>query len=87
MVPNLAVRGSQEEKTPERALFHMQPHFPSLYTYPMTRPILISIFVIVLIVVIVGVDILFFRDRFWERLVANIGIVLIFLAFFLRFLK
>jgi hypothetical protein len=40
-----------------------------------------------MVVVIVGVDVLFFRDRFWERLMANIGIVLVFAAFCLRFLK
>jgi len=37
--------------------------------------------------VIVAVDLLFFRNRIWERLMANIGIVLIFGAFYLRFLK
>jgi hypothetical protein len=37
--------------------------------------------------VIVGVDLLFFRNRLWERLTVNIGIVLVFAAFYLRFLK
>ena len=37
--------------------------------------------------VIVGVDFVFFRNRFWERLIVNIGIVLVFAAFYLRFLK
>ncbi len=41
--------------------------------------------VLVMIVVIVGVDLLFFRHEFWERLIANIGIVLIFTAFYFRF--
>lgn len=36
---------------------------------------------------IVAVDILFFRNRFWERLMVNIGIVLVFSAFYLRFLR
>jgi hypothetical protein len=40
-----------------------------------------------MIAVIVGVDIAFFRQRFWERLIANAGIVLVFAAFYLRFLK
>ncbi len=35
--------------------------------------------------VIVGVDFAFFRNRFWERLLVNIGIVLVFGAFYLRF--
>jgi hypothetical protein len=37
--------------------------------------------------VIAGVDLLFFRNRLWERLTVNIGIVLVFAAFYLRFLK
>lgn len=40
-----------------------------------------------LVIVIVGVDVLFFRNRFWERLMVNVGIVLVFAAFYLRFLK
>jgi len=40
-----------------------------------------------MIIAIVGVDVLFFRNHFWERLMANIGIVLTFAAFALRFLK
>lgn len=53
----------------------------------MTRPILLTVFIVALIAVVVGVDVLFFRDRFWERLIVNIGIVLVFVAFYLRFLK
>ena len=34
--------------------------------------------------VIVGVDLVFFRNRFWERLMVNVGIVLVFAAFYLR---
>jgi len=41
----------------------------------------------VLIAVVVSVDLLFFRDRFWERLIANVGIVLVFAAFYFRFLR
>ena len=37
--------------------------------------------------VIVGVDFVLFRNRFWERLTVNIGIVLVFAAFYLRFLR
>jgi hypothetical protein len=39
------------------------------------------------IAVIITVDVLFFKDRFWERLAANVGIVLVFAAFYFRFLK
>jgi protein-S-isoprenylcysteine O-methyltransferase Ste14 len=45
------------------------------------------LYVLVLIAVVVGVDVLFFRNLFWERLIANVGIVLVFAAFYLRFLK
>jgi hypothetical protein len=43
--------------------------------------------VLVLVAVVIGVDVAFFRNRFWERLMVNVGIVLIFGAFYLRFLK
>ncbi len=45
------------------------------------------LYVVVMAAVIVGVDIVFFRNRFWERLTVNIGIVLVFAAFYLRFLR
>ena len=47
----------------------------------------VVLYVFVLIAVVVSVDLLFFKDRFWERLIVNIGIVLVFAAFYLRFLK
>jgi hypothetical protein len=53
----------------------------------MTKNMSAIIYVVVWIAVVVGVDLLFFRDRFWERLMANIGIVLVFAAFYLRFLR
>ena len=42
---------------------------------------------VAMLAVIVGVDFGFFRHRFWERLIVNIGIVLIFVAFYLRFFR
>lgn len=47
----------------------------------------IALYVIAMVALIVGLDILVFRHRFWERLIVNIGIVLVFGAFYLRFLK
>jgi hypothetical protein len=44
------------------------------------------LYAVVMVAVIVGVDFAFFRDRFWERLMVNIGTVLVFAAFYLRFL-
>jgi len=43
----------------------------------MTKQILIVMYIVILIVLIVGIDILFFKDRFWARLLANTGIVFI----------
>jgi hypothetical protein len=53
----------------------------------MRRPAVVALYVLALVAVIVGVDILFFRNQFWPRLIANVGIVLVFAAFYLRFLK
>ena len=47
----------------------------------------VALYVLVMVAVVVGVDVLFFRHRFWERLMVNVGIVLVFAAFYLRFLK
>ena len=47
----------------------------------------IVIYVLVMVATVVAVDILFFRHHFWERLMANIGIVLVYIAFYLRFMK
>jgi hypothetical protein len=51
------------------------------------RQVAIGLYVLAMVAVIVSVDILFFKHHFWERLLVNVGIVLVFLAFALRFLK
>ena len=53
----------------------------------MGRHVASALYVVLMVAVIVGVDFLFFRDRFWERLMMNVGLVLVFLAVYLRFLK
>lgn len=53
----------------------------------MNSSYVIAIIIVLLIIVIVSVDVLFFRNLFWERLMVNIGIVLVFAAFSLRFLR
>jgi len=53
----------------------------------MTRNMSVVLYTVVMIAVVVSVDLLFFKNRFWERLIVNIGIVLVFAAFYLRFLK
>jgi len=45
-----------------------------------------TLYVILMAALIVAVDLLFFKNRFWERLTVNVGIVLVFVAFYLRFL-
>lgn len=47
----------------------------------------IILYVVLMAVVIVAVDVLFFRDRFWQRLVANVGIVLIFALVYFTLLR
>lgn len=47
----------------------------------------IVLYVFALVAVVVTVDVLFFRDRLWVRLMVNAGIVLVFAAFYFLFLK
>jgi hypothetical protein len=53
----------------------------------MGNPVVAVLCVLAMVAVIVGVDLLFFRDKtwFWERLAANVGIVLLFGSFYFRF--
>lgn len=53
----------------------------------MDRQVATVLYVVAMAAIIVGVDFLFFRNRFLDRLIVNIGIVLVFAAFYLRFLK
>ena len=53
----------------------------------MSRRPAIALYVLALVAVVVGADILFFKHQFWERLIANIAIVVVFAAVYLRFLK
>ena len=53
----------------------------------MGRQAWVALYVFAMVVVVVGVDLLFFRHQAWERLAVNVGIVLVFLAFYFRFVK
>ena len=53
----------------------------------MARHVPVVLYLVAMVAIIVSVDFGFFRNRFWERLTVNIGIVLVFAAFYLRFLK
>ena len=47
-----------------------------------------GLLIVAMVAVVVGVDLLFFRSGrwTWERLAANVGILLVFGAFYFRFL-
>jgi len=51
----------------------------------MSGPLIVVLYLAAMVAVIVGVDVAFFRGAFWARLLVNIGIVLVFGAFYLRF--
>ena len=53
----------------------------------MRAPITVVFYLVVMVAVIFGLDFAFFKNRFWERLIANIGVVLLFAAFYLRFVR
>ena len=52
----------------------------------MGRQAAVVLYVLALVAVVVGVDVLFFRHHTRERLIANVGIVLVFGAVYSTFL-
>lgn len=52
----------------------------------MSTPIVAALYLAAMIAAIVGVDVAFFRHHFWPRLAVNVGIVLVFAAFYVRFI-
>ena len=53
----------------------------------MSRPVAVALYVLAMVAVVVGVDVLFLRNQFTLRLIVNIGIVLVFAGFYVRFLR
>jgi len=53
----------------------------------MGRQVANVLYVVAMVAVIVGVDFAFFRNRLWERLAVNVGVVLVFVALYFRFLR
>jgi hypothetical protein len=53
----------------------------------MGRPVLVALYVLVMVVLIVGLDVLFLRHQFWPRLLTNIGIVAVFAVIYLTVIK
>lgn len=58
-----------------------------VYARHMGRSAAGVLYVIAMAALVVGVDVAFFRGHFWERLTANVGIVLLFAAFYVRFVR
>ena len=58
-----------------------------MYLETVGRKAAVALYVLTLVAVVVCVDVLFFRHHVWERLIVNVGIVLVFAAFYFRFLK
>jgi hypothetical protein len=53
----------------------------------MGRQAVVVLYVFALIAVVVSVDVLIFRNQLSARLAVNVGIVLVFGAFYFRFLR
>jgi len=70
---------------PPRGAAHLGGEPPTPRMKTVGRQAAVALYVLTLVAVVVGVDVLFFRHQFWERLIANVGIVLVFAAFYLRF--
>lgn len=53
----------------------------------MSKSLGVAIYLVAMVSTVVLVDVFIFRNHFWERLMSNIGIILLYIAFYLRFLK
>lgn len=73
--------------TPTVSHVHQNKGFIRGMLADMGRQAAVVLYVMAMVAVIVGVDFQFLRSRFWERLIVNIGIVLVFAGFYLRFLR
>ena len=51
----------------------------------MSKPVFAILYVLLMVALIVGLDVAFLRDHFWARLAVNVGVVLVFGAFYLRY--
>jgi hypothetical protein len=53
----------------------------------MGRQVAIAAYLLAMVGIVVAVDVLFLRHHFWARLAVNVGIVLVFVVFYLTFLR
>jgi hypothetical protein len=51
------------------------------------RQAAVVLYVLAMVAIVVGVDVLFLRNHFWPRLIVNVGIVVVFGAAYFRFFK
>ncbi|WP_155827950.1 hypothetical protein [Granulicoccus phenolivorans] len=51
----------------------------------MSRAVVIAIYVVAMVGTILTLDVVVFRDHLWPRLAANVGVVLLFGAFYFRY--
>jgi hypothetical protein len=51
------------------------------------RQAVVVLYVLAMVGIVVGVDVLFLRHQFWLRLITNVAIVLVFAACYFLFLK
>ena len=66
---------------------HSGTEIPVLEEFEMGKQVAVVLYAVAMVAIIVGVDFAFFRNRSWERLTVNIGIVLVFAAFYFRFFR
>ena len=57
------------------------------YKETVGRQVLVALYVLAMVVIIVGVDVLFLKHQFLPRLLVNIGIVVVFAAIYFAFIK
>lgn len=53
----------------------------------MGNRVAVALYLLVMVAIVVSVDVLFLRHDFWPRLIVNVAIVVVFVTFYLRFLK
>lgn len=63
------------------------PSADRVYKEVVGRQAVVVLYVLAMIAIVVGVDVLFLKHQFWPRLLVNIGIVAAFGAVYLLFLK
>ncbi len=84
-LPRLRRRGRLAECA--RVILHLACGAVRGMLAEMDRQVGVVLYAVAMAAIIVGVDFAFLRNRFWERLIVNIGIVLVFAAFYLLFLR